>query len=126
MTYQDTQSWRYRTTLMHMTATPIHRTNDLPPCGPANSLLESDLELAIQQQTLLKLTISETDAGFYVVVHLKWDEQKKWYLTTRRDRHTPRVFKDLNRLNENLKEFFPTEHVELLRNQKLPPTNNHQ
>jgi hypothetical protein len=90
------------------------------PCGPANSLLEGDLDLAAQQQTLTKLSIAETPEGFYVIARLLWADSKDWYLTTRRERTRPRLFKDLNRLNEFLREAYPTERVELLRNQPLP------
>lgn len=91
------------------------------PCSPANSILEGDLELAVQQQTLKKLTIAETPDGFYVVAQLKWAGNKEWYLTTRRERDQPRLFKDLKRLNDHLKADYPTDSVEILRNQELPP-----
>lgn len=90
------------------------------PCGRSNSLLEEDLDRAVQQQTLTKITLAETDEGFYVVVRLKWAEDKDWYLCTRRDRTRPRLFKDLNRLNEHLKAAYPTQSIELLRNQEMP------
>ncbi|QNP47830.1 hypothetical protein [Diaphorobacter aerolatus] len=69
---------------------------------------------------MTKITIAETSEGFYLIVRLKWADQKDWYLCTRRDRTQPRLFKDLNRLNEHLKEAYPTESLELLRNQGLP------
>lgn len=93
---------------------------NLTPCGPANSLLEGDLELAVQQHTLTQLSIAETPEGFYVIARLRWADSKDWYLTTRRERTRPRLFKDLNRLNEFLRESYPTERVELLRNQQFP------
>lgn len=91
------------------------------PCSPANSLLESDLEVAVSQQTLNTLVIAETPQGFYVMAQLKWAGNKQWYLTTRRERMQPRLFKDLNRLNELLKTAYPTDSVEILRKQFLPP-----
>lgn len=91
-----------------------------PTCGPANSILEGDLELAVQQETLKKITIAETAEGFYVIAQLKWAGNKDWYLTTRRERTKPRLFKDLNRLNELLRDSYPTEMVELIRKQELP------
>lgn len=91
------------------------------PCSPANSLLESDLELAVLQQTLETLVIAETPDGFYVMAQLKWACNKEWYLTTRRERMQPRLFKDLNRLNDLLKTAYPTASVQILRNQVLPP-----
>lgn len=93
----------------------------LPPCSPENSILEGDLELAVLQKTLDKLKVMETPVGFYVVVLLKWAEGKEWYLTTRRDRNMPKVFKDLKRMNDHLREAYPTDSFELFRNQELPP-----
>lgn len=89
-------------------------------CSPANSILESDLELAVQQETLEKMIVAETPEGFYLIVTLKWSGTKEWYLTTRRERTKPKLFKDLNRLNEHLKETYPTAGFEFLRNQAVP------
>lgn len=91
------------------------------PCSPANSILESDLELSVQQQTLEKLKVMETPEGFYVIAQVKWAEGKEWYLTTRRDRTKPRLYKDLKRLNDHLREAYPTDSFELFRNQSVPP-----
>jgi hypothetical protein len=91
------------------------------PCSPENSILEGDLELAVLQKTLDALKVMETPVGFYVIALLKWAEGKEWYLTTRRDRNMPKIFKDLSRLNDHLKETYPTESFELFRNQELPP-----
>jgi hypothetical protein len=90
------------------------------PCSPANSILEGDLELAVQQQTLKKLSIAETLDGFYVIAQLKWAGNKEWYLTTRRERTQPKLFKDLKRLNDHLKAAYPTDSIEIIRNQKMP------
>lgn len=105
-----------------MTDPNEYRTSlKLLPCGPENSILEGDLELAVLQKTIDKLKVMETSVGFYVVVLLKWAEGKEWYLTTRRDRNMPKVFKDLERLNDHLREVYPTDSFELFRNQELPP-----
>lgn len=93
----------------------------LPPCSPANSILESELSLAVQQDTLTHLQVMEIEGGFFVMVRLLWAGTKDWYLTTRRDRYQPKVFKDLNRLNEHLKTEYPTQCIRLLRNQVMPP-----
>lgn len=90
------------------------------PCSPANSILEFDLEMAVKQQTLKKLTIAEIAEGFYIIAQFKWAMGKEWYLATRRERYQPRIFKDLNRLNDHLKMICPTDMVEILRNQELP------
>lgn len=93
----------------------------IPPCSPENSILEGDLELAVLQKTLRKLKVMETPVGFYVVVLLKWAKEKEWYLTTRRDRNKPKIFKDLKRMNDHLRTAYPTDSFELFRNQELPP-----
>ncbi|WP_265299998.1 hypothetical protein [Verminephrobacter eiseniae] len=90
------------------------------PCSPANSILEGDLEIAVQQQALDKLTVAETPDGFYVIIQFKWAKNKQWYLTTRRERMKPRLFKDLIRMNRHLKEICPTQSIEILRNQQMP------
>lgn len=92
----------------------------LEPCSPENSILEGDLEIAVLQKSVVSLKVMETPEGFYVVVQLKWAKDKDWYLTTRRERNKPKVFKDLKRLNDHLREVYPTENFELLRNQTLP------
>lgn len=96
------------------------------PCSPANSILEGDLDLAVQQETLKKLIVAETPEGFYVVAQLKWAGNKEWYLTTRRERTKPKLFKDLKRLNDHLKEAYPTDSFELLRNQTVPEKGEQQ
>lgn len=93
----------------------------LIPCSPANSILESELSLAVQQETLTHLQVMEVEEGFFVMVRLVWSSEKDWYLTTRRDRHNPKLFKDLKRLNEHLKKEYPTNCFRLLRYQTLPP-----
>lgn len=90
------------------------------PCSPANSILEGDLELATQQQTLKKLAVAETPDGFYIIAQFKWAGNKEWYLTTRRKRNKPKLFKDLKRLNNHLRVAYPTDRVEILRDQKVP------
>lgn len=91
------------------------------PCSPENSILESDLEIAVLQNAIKELKVMETPEGFYVVVLLKWAKGKEWYLTTRRDRYMPKVFKDLKRLNDHIREAYPTDRFTLFRNQELPP-----
>lgn len=116
-----------------------------PICGPTNSVLETDLELAAQLGLIESLAINETEHGYYVTVtfgnaskaikkiheiglrnaaqtveHLVSDESKVWYLTTRRERASPRLHKHLGRLNDFLREKYPTDEVVLMRNQTWP------
>lgn len=105
-----------------MTDTNENRANMiLPPCGPDNSILETDLETAVLLKAISKIKVMETPDGFYVVVGLKASQGSEWYLTTRRERYTPKLFKDLTRLNDHLRETYPTSKVELFRDQQLPP-----
>lgn len=97
---------------------------NLLPCSLASSILEGDLELASQQQTLDKLIVMETPDGFYVIARFLWAKDRDWYLTTRRKRTEPRLYKDLIRLNKNMKEIFPTVGFELLRDQDMPPADD--
>lgn len=125
---------------------PQHRTDmKRQPCSPSNSILEGDLELAAKQQIIEKLKVMETPVGFYVIAEFsdkshvldkhkgtglpEWfyiiaqllsEPGKEWYLTTRRDRTVPKVFKDLKRLNDHLKEAYPTDSFVLIRGQDVP------
>ncbi len=44
-----------------------------------------------------------------------WHGQKVWTLTTRREKDKARIFKDLTRLNDFLKEKIYTEEVKIIR-----------
>lgn len=116
-----------------------------PPCNAHNSVLETDLELAAKLDVIATLAINETDLGYYVTAtfaksqkalrkvqeiglktaaqtidELISDETKVWYLTTRRERNSPRVHKHLGRLNDFMRERYPTDMVLLMRNQTWP------
>ncbi|RBH74636.1 hypothetical protein [Xanthomonas oryzae] len=117
-----------------------------PPCTLSNSILESDLELAAQYNLVNHIKVFETPGGFYVtakfankkndflkkikpmgvpeayyvLAQLLGEPGKEWYLTTRRKRDRPRMFKDLKRLNDLLLEKDPSDGFTLLRNQGLP------
>lgn len=117
------------------------------PCTVSNSILEADLELGAKHNIIAELQVLETEHGFYVVANFadksrildrhkgkglpEWfyvlaqllsEPGKDWFLTTRRDRESPRLFKDLKRLNEFLIEKSPTSGFVLLRGQELPGT----
>lgn len=89
-------------------------------CSLENSVLENDLENASQQKTVTEIIVVETDKGFYVKVKIQFSSAKEWYVTTRRDRDAPKIYKDLNRLNEHLKEICPKENFILIRNTEKP------
>lgn len=113
------------------------------PCSENNSVLESDLELAARFKLVAVLTIHETDQGYYLTAQfsarngrirkervgkaaypylseLVSDPAKIWYLTSRRHRTAPRLHRSLGRLNELMRDKYPTDRVVLLRNQYLP------
>lgn len=81
-------------------------------------MLASELESHARQSTLHKLLVMEIPTGYYIVV--VFPGKIIWYLTTRRNRFEPKVFRDLNRLNEFLKKIC-INNFELQRVQKLPP-----
>jgi len=116
-----------------------------PPCTPDNSILETDLELAAKLDMIASLQINETERGFYLtatfdqptkamrkiqdiglkamaqtIEQLAENPEKVWYLATRRERHSPRLHRHLGRLNDFMREKYPTEAVILLRNQTWP------
>ncbi|MGS0550504.1 hypothetical protein [Xanthomonas oryzae] len=117
-----------------------------PPCTLSNSVLESELELAAKYNIVHNIKVFETPTGFYVtakfadrtgdffeqikpmgvpewyyvLAQLLGEPGKEWYLTTRRKRDRPRMFKDLKRLNDLLLEKDPKDGFTLLRNQGLP------
>ena len=109
-------------------------------CTPANSVLENHLALAAKMNIIDRLIVVETRDGFfvkasfadrqnvmrslkteglsedyYVLAQLLSVPGKEWYLTTRRIRTEPRYFKDLSRLNDHLREAYPTERYEVTR-----------
>lgn len=93
----------------------------LEACSPTNSIIEKELQIAAEQNTIKTITVMEVGENFYLVIEFLWAEGRQWYLSTRRDRNKPKVFKDLSRLNNHLKTEYPTESFTLLRNQALPP-----
>ena len=92
----------------------------LPACTPANSLTENDLKIGDQQGFLTSFTIMETPEGYYIVASL---HGKNWYVVTRRMRNQPRMYQNLHRLSESLKEQFPKLGFTLIRNRDLPDPN---
>jgi len=93
-------------------------------CSVETTLLEPDLAEACRTKTLEYIDIIELPAdelevmgipsGFYVVAKLSRSRLK--YLTTKRDRNNPRLFKHLERLTRLLGEICPTGTVTLHRN----------
>jgi hypothetical protein len=115
------------------------------PCNPTTSILEGDLTLAADKRIVERLQVMETSVGFYVmaqfsdkpqilneyknvgvpewfyiVAQLLAEPGKAWYLTTRRNRFAPKIFKDLMLLNEHLKQICRAENFEVVRGQALP------
>lgn len=82
---------------------------------PDFSITENIIEAAQKQKFITDLAINEIEGGFYITVKFTWSGEKKWYLTTRRDRDCPRIFKSLSRLNEYLKEKVYTNELKIVR-----------
>jgi hypothetical protein len=93
----------------------------LTTCNEETSILEVELAAAVKQGSVANIHIMEMEENYYVVAELKYTPNKVWYLTTRRDRNAPKIFKDLNRLNKHLKTDYKTDTVTIFRNQELPP-----
>lgn len=93
------------------------------PCTPQNSIQQAELEKFVALKVPLQIKIMELENGnFYAIVELKpGGESRHVYLVTRMKRYSPRIFKDLTRINNYLRESCPTSMVELHRNQVLPP-----
>lgn len=109
-------------------------------CSTANSVLETDLEIAARKGIVQELRVIETREGFFIIVSFsdkqrvmeklkneglpEWfyvlaqllaEPGKLWYLTTRRERNRPRLFKDMNRLNEHLKDAYQIDRYTVIR-----------
>lgn len=82
---------------------------------PADSISEVVLEESQKQGVIVSLVINEICDGFYLTAKLNWSGEKIWTLTTRRDKNKPRIFKDLTRLNDYLKEKVRTDKVLISR-----------
>ena len=82
---------------------------------PDFALTENVIETSQKQNFITELVIHEVDDGFYITVKLTWSGDKIWYLTTRRDKDSPRIFKSLSRLNEYLKEKVYTKELKIVR-----------
>ena len=78
-------------------------------------IFESKLLVAATHQALMPLIVKDTPQGFMVVAKLNWAKDTDWFLTTRRNRNSPRFFKSLDRLNEHLRTIAPTVPVQILR-----------
>jgi len=132
---------------MKIKNTPPLRKMKYPPCSPANSVLEGDLQLAVKHKIIERITVVEIAGGFSVVIEfagtpdtIKQHRQagvpdwfhilvqllaspgKQWYLTTRRNRTSPRLFKDLSRLNDYLRQTCPDNGFTLVRTQQTTKT----
>jgi hypothetical protein len=98
-----------------------------------NSILEADLKRAGQQEIVSEIKVWEITDGYYVTTKIelgaKWRMEgdfyiddstgqtpEEWFVTTRRNRKSPRIYKDLNRLNKCLKEMCLEIDFSLIRN----------
>lgn len=87
-----------------------------------HSMSETEFWDAVINEDLRTLRVMETPVGFYVLIELEIaGTQKEWFMCTRRSRVIPKLYANLNRLNEHIKEFAPVSHFLILRNQPAPP-----
>jgi len=82
---------------------------------PDFSISEVVLEESNKQGFIKELIINEFEGGFFITAKLAWSGQKVWTLTTGREKDKARIFKDLTRLNDFLKEKIYTEEVKIIR-----------
>ena len=100
-----------------------------PPCGLANSLLEPEFRDAAMQGVIAHLEILETPHDgatsrvYFVAARMQWSGEKLWYLTTRRDRDTPRKFRDISALLRLLRDIAPGAAT-LRFGVRLPPATD--
>lgn len=83
--------------------------------NPELAVTENVLETSQTQGFITELVIHEANEGFYITVKFTWSADKIWYLTTRREKETPRIFRSLSRLNEYLKEKVYTKELKIVR-----------
>lgn len=82
---------------------------------PDFSISELVLEESNKQGFIKEIMINEFDSVFFITAKLAWSGEKVWTLTTRREKDKARIFKDLTRLNEFLREKIYTEEVKIIR-----------
>lgn len=93
---------------------------NLSPCTENNSLLEGDLLIARQRETINQIEVLETGKGLCIALELKWEPGKTWYITTRRNREEPKYYADLTRLSKLLNELAPGLDFRVRREQTIP------
>lgn len=86
-----------------------------------DTIQKIELEAAVKNDTLIKLKVLGTPVGFYVVASLSWIKgNKELYLAFQNDRKSPKIFKNLDRLDEYLRRIHPTISFEVAHLQELP------
>jgi len=75
-----------------------------------DSILETDLTNLADDGRLKTLYIYDTEDGFYVTVLTNGNDE--YFLSTRRERDTPRMFRNYERMSRMLKELaYDTDKV---------------
>ena len=92
---------------------------NLLPCSEGTSILEHDLHDYALHNKVDSIYVVETPDGFYVIAKIRSMSRngavREWYLCTRRERTSPKLFSRLERLNERLKELCPGLGFRLIR-----------
>jgi len=103
-------------------------SKSLPICELVNSVILPELRDAAAKGVIADVEILETQiAGrgankapsYFVAVRMHWSGDKTWYLTTRRHRSHPKLFRQLSVLLELLRDIAP-DPLTLHRDVELP------
>lgn len=91
-------------------------------CSPDTSITETELRRAVQEKKVKRLALIEVKTGFFLIAFVvRIGGVQGLYVTTRRERYEPRVWRNLERMNTWLKELAADLNVVIVRKQKLPP-----
>lgn len=85
----------------------------IPSCTTKNSLLACDLEAFAKHGEVERIRVVFTLSGSYVIAHISDEPVRPIYLATRRNRRSPKLFKDSLRLNERLVQIAATSPTSL-------------
>lgn len=86
-----------------------------------SGILEGELEAAADHDGIKAMQVVETADGFYVVATVKPKTTTR-FLATRREPNEPRMFKDLERLNNLLRSLYPEGSIDLQCEEKYSPS----
>jgi hypothetical protein len=89
--------------------------------NPSYAITEPDLSVAARTEAVRQFHITQGPDGFYVTVKVKGCDEIM-HLATRRERASPKLFKDLDRLISHIRDTFP--NVTQIRLHLVEPVSN--